>query len=480
MRKNKVLIPTPNTSDEILTEKSASGRIRPWKQQKDMALKLAEAYREIFEDGDVAFKSTVKQLRNCGTFIHFKACSSENHYHRLESANFCHHRLCPMCQWRRSMKAYQEFLKIAHRAQEESRYPNFLKKGKKLVGKRNKKSTIIFLHLVLTVKNVFGDDLKPTIAHMLKAWKEFVKLKPIKKRILGYYRTLEVNYSDKEGFHPHFHVILEVRQSYFSGSDNYIRMPKKNPKTKKYIIDENQLTWVQLWREAGEFGYYPNVHIETIKSQEQEHTDEAKMLIEAGEYIEADEASAAAEVAKYTSKVIDLLNSKRTKDILPIMDDALYKRRLKSYGGHLRRVYQFFAKTEEHRKLLKKGAIECTDPECEYCIELGRQQDKKTCEEDCCPICNSGLIRKSYLWDSYIGNYIYSAPDGTPKTDPMKVLNEIGIKKLYKPKNDKWEPLEEWEKKVKPIHVILAQRGEMDKPIEFKTSKERKESKKGK
>ena len=459
MHKNKALTKSPNTSDEILTEKSASGRKRPWEQQKNMALKLAEAYREIFEDGDAVFKSTVKQLKNCGTFIHFKACPSENHYQRLESANFCHHRLCPMCQWRRSMKAYQEFLKIAHRAQEESRYPNFLKPGKKFVGTRKEKS-IAFLHLVLTVKNVFGDDLKPTITHMLKAWKEFVKLKPVKKILLGYYRTIEVNYSDEEGFHPHFHVILEVRKSYKNNSRDYIRMPKKNRTTKKYIIKPSQLTWVQLWREAGEFGYFPNVHIEKIKSQEQEHTEDAKKLIEAGEYIEAGEASAVAEVAKYTSKVIDLLNSKRTKDILPIMDDALYKRRLKAYGGHLRRVYQFFAKTDEHRKLLKKGEINCTDPECEYCIELGRQQDKKTCEEDCCPICNSGLVRKSYLWDSYIGNYIYSAPDKTRRTDPL----EVGIKKVYKPKKETFEPLEKWEKEVNPIHVILAQRGEVDVP----------------
>ncbi|CYH45314.1 replication protein [Streptococcus pneumoniae] len=71
--------------DKILLDKNKRGKDRNWRGRKLLSLKLADIFKEFIrrEDGSL----------------------------RLYQAYFCKNKLCPMCNWRRSMKySYQTIL----------------------------------------------------------------------------------------------------------------------------------------------------------------------------------------------------------------------------------------------------------------------------------------------------------------------------------------------------------------------------------
>ena len=133
-------------------------------------------------------------------FLSFKECPLGHHEgKKLVRANFCRDRLCPMCQWRRSMKLAYQVNQVCHLA--------FLEKP----GLR-------FLFLTLTTRNVRGDKLKAAIDEMNYGFSKLMNRKEVKRSVEGYFKAIEVTYnSNREDYHPHFHVILAVKPSYFQG-----------------------------------------------------------------------------------------------------------------------------------------------------------------------------------------------------------------------------------------------------------------------
>lgn len=134
---------------------------------------------------------------------------------KLLSANFCHCRHCPICDWRRSLRAQAMF---------KTALPEIIE--------NNPKSRWIFL--TLTVENCEITELRETITEMNKAFMRMLKRKPF-SFIKGWIKKVEVTQekSRKNYAHPHFHVLLMVNESYFTSRD--------------YL---SKMEWVRYWSEA--------------------------------------------------------------------------------------------------------------------------------------------------------------------------------------------------------------------------------------
>lgn len=144
-------------------------------------------------------------LVNCGTFLEFsKNLTADNEtIYRLTGSNFCRQRLCPMCQFRKSERAYALAVRVVQKLEAD--------------GYR-------FLHLVLTVPNQKTEyELTQAVSLMYKGFNRFLKYKTIGKAFKGVLRCLEVSYNyDNDTFHPHLHCLVAVRRSYFNDSRAYV------------------------------------------------------------------------------------------------------------------------------------------------------------------------------------------------------------------------------------------------------------------
>ena len=77
--------------------------------------------------------------------------------------------------------------------------------------------------------------LEDTLKDMNASWKRMSETVAFKNGIAGFIRTTEVT-RGKDGdmrAHPHYHALLLVKPSYFSGK-NYIKQPE----------------WVEMWQKA--------------------------------------------------------------------------------------------------------------------------------------------------------------------------------------------------------------------------------------
>lgn len=147
---------------------------------------------------------------------------------KLQEARFCHVRLCPVCQWRRTLMWIARFLTALPKIMESR------------PGHR-------FLFLTLTRRNVPIAELRKTLKAMSKAW-HLVEKRRCFEIVSGWVRTTEVTRSEDGTAHPHYHCLLMVPPSYFKGG-NYL----------------SQAEWTRIWRESLKADYDPIVDIRTVK-----------------------------------------------------------------------------------------------------------------------------------------------------------------------------------------------------------------------
>lgn len=213
-----------------------------------------------------------------------------------------------MCNWRRSMKYSWQIKQILDKALEQ--YPKAR-----------------FLFLTLTVENVPAEALSEAIKDLNKSFDRLFRRKNVKKNMIGYVRSLEVTYNDKRNdYHPHIHVLLMVKPSYFSGyGDNYI----------------SQADWTRMWEESAKLDYTPVVNIKAVKEKvvrEDLHDD----------FSEDGIMKAVLETAKYPVKPFELERDKHGKvierseekltQITGELLDGLYKKRQLGFGGLLKEL----------------------------------------------------------------------------------------------------------------------------------------------
>ena len=167
-----------------------------------------------------------------------------------------------------------------------------------------------FVFLTLTVRNCPLESLREAIGKMNKAWGRLVGRKAFSA--IGWVKSLEVTRGKDGTAHPHFHVILMVRPSYF---------------THGYV---SQKRWTELWQSCLRVDYMPVVNVKAVKS---------KKGLEDGIF------SALCETLKYSVKEEDLKVSPKW---LKELTNQLHKTRSIALGG----VFKQYLSEEEPEDLI--------------------------------------------------------------------------------------------------------------------------------
>lgn len=277
---------TPTTTCQPLDDRSSTGRRQPWAEHRTGTDILALAYDEINPN-------KAARLRGCAPRLFFSVLDEDGKQRlKLHTAWFCRVRLCPVCQWRRSLKIYGQASEVvrAANAQVQGGYG--------------------WIMLTLTMRNVQGAILPQAISKMGKAWHRLIKLDAWQRVVLGTMRSLEITHntdptsSAYDTYHPHYHILLCVRKSYFKSRD--------------YMSRD---AWAALWQRALRVDYTPQVWVTRSKG---------------------DTAAAIAEVAKYATKPGDYIMPEDVDAMLQsivTLDKALHRRRLVAWTGLLKDIH---------------------------------------------------------------------------------------------------------------------------------------------
>lgn len=237
----------------------------------------------------IGYESKSERVKGCGTYLEFKKPVSDNtEKWRLHSANFCRDRLCPLCSMRRTYKIFGQISQIMDVI--EDKYA--------------------FIFLTLTVPNCDAETLYKTLNNMQEGFRKYIKYKPIKKAVLGIFKSLEITRNKKNGsYHPHYHNILAVDKNYFTSRD--------------YIKRDD---WLKMWQKAMKNPSITQVDVRKCKSDDNKEGENAVKSLR----------SAVAEVAKYSVKSVDYLilnDPELTDDIVLTLSSALNGKRLCSFSG---------------------------------------------------------------------------------------------------------------------------------------------------
>jgi len=265
---------------EILQDRTSRGRLRPWREKRLGTEQVAAAYSALGQESKAA------RCRFCGTVLVFAECP-RGHEKRLQGANFCRERLCPMCAWRRSLRLAAEASLVLHRAAAE--HPEWS-----------------YLLLTATQRNVPGVDLPVEVGRVLHGW-NVLRQRQEFRAVAGWLRTLEVTVNSGTGeWHPHIHALLAVEPDYWH---------------KRYVSHGR---WMVLWRDVLRLDYDPWVEVHRVRARRN------------GDPLDA----AAREASKYVLKDDDLVGSGAEDTVrrVAILDAALKGRRLVAWGGALREI----------------------------------------------------------------------------------------------------------------------------------------------
>lgn len=288
---------------EVLVDKNSVGKEKPWRGKKIDNVVYAE-YLKILE------LKKAYNVKKCAEVLNYQI--DENGQLKLYQVWFCKSRLCPICNWRRTVKASKQLELTLNEA--VVREPNAR-----------------FLFLTLTTKNTVGkENLKAELSKMGRAIYKLMQYKKVAKNLLGYVRSTEITVADDGSYNQHMHVLLLVSPTFFKDKNNYIE----------------QKEWVKFWKKAMKLDYEPVVFIEAVK----------------GKSGKGSLKSAALETAKYQTKSSDYLTKDDAKNLKVIgdLEYALRGNRQISFGGIFKII-----KRELHLDDIEKGDLIHTDGEKE-------------------------------------------------------------------------------------------------------------------
>lgn len=266
----------------------------------------------LLKNEDLSDES-LESIQYCGSYLQF-ATDLEKTSKRLLHAQFCHNRMCPICNARKAATLQFELAT-------NLRY---------LFDKKN----LRFAFLTLTVPNVPADQFQATLDRLHQSVYKMLHYKrlrgfgldkrtgkPFKGVIQGAFRKTEWTYNRQTNtYHIHAHLLLCVHKSYF--------------KSKYYI---SHAKWLAMWRKAYGDQSITQVHIERIKAKNGQKTPENEIQ------------SAVAEAAKYVGKDADFLHNfyddqnnipeqptNQEQETFHTVYTGLYKRRMTAFIGCLK------------------------------------------------------------------------------------------------------------------------------------------------
>lgn len=273
----------------ILKDIKQSGKEQPWQQKK-----IANV--QYFELLDILQMKKAERVSTCAEILEFDV-SNEGRL-KLARAWFCKSPLCPICNWRKTMKRSVQTMKIVSEV---------------IVQKPKAR----WLFLTLSVKNVFdGASLDESLKAMTEGFRRLMMYKKVKRNLVGFMRSTEVTVNPKDGsYNQHMHILLCVESTYFKDSDNYL----------------SQANWTNLWRKAMKLDYTPVVHIEVVKNKKRNQEKEMTAI-----------DAAIQETAKYSVKDTDYLTGNIENDLEVVRDleRGLFQKRMISYGGLFKKIHK--------------------------------------------------------------------------------------------------------------------------------------------
>lgn len=289
--------------NQVLNDIRKNGKRNDWQGKKKGNIQYADLLGELrYRKAD--------RVKECADILQF--IKNEEGRLKLHQTWFCGSRLCPICNWRKSLKHSNQVIQIVNEAV-----------------KRNPKGR--FLFWTLTTKNVFaGKELNTEISKMNKAFDLMMKYKKIKKNMLGYLKATEVTVNSKDGsYNQHLHILVFVKSSYFVNSDNYI----------------SQAELTEFWKKALKIDYTPIVNVKAVKPKA---TEKEKGVI-----------GAVYETAKYPVKSIDYLTDNHEENLQRVddLEKGLKRKRLISFGGIFKEIRKELQMEDvESGDLIKTGS----------------------------------------------------------------------------------------------------------------------------
>ena len=295
---------------ERLNDLKPNGKPRPWKARKQGAQLLAAVYDVLADDYPeqaARYLERSRRIGDCAPFAEFERLPEGTL--KLHKSSFCRCRLCPMCQWRRSLKLGAQVRAVVTRANAVKMSRDGAPYG--------------WLLLTVTVRNVPGEKLSNEIDHIHKALNNMAKCARWKGSVKGWLRATEVtrNYTRTSAyygtFHPHMHLLLCVNARYY--------------KSKEYI---KKAEWMEMWKHYAGLDYDPVIDIETIKTADGQNINDLPAAERA-----AGMGKACAEVSKYAAKPSDYIRPddlELSAETVRIFDACLENRRMTSWGGILK------------------------------------------------------------------------------------------------------------------------------------------------
>lgn len=270
----------------VLVDKTKSGKVRPWREKKLANIEYWELLHILeFKKAD--------RVKECAEVLEYKA-DKETGEINLANVWFCKSRLCPMCNWRRTMKHGIQTQKVVAE-----------------VIRRKPKARWLFL--TLTVRNVYdGEELNKSLSEMSKGFNRMMKYVKVAKNLVGFMRATEVTVNKIDNsYNQHMHVLLCVESTYFYNTENYI----------------TQKEWTAFWKRAMKLDYDPVVDVRAIRPKNK---------------YKSDIKSAIDETAKYPVKHTDFTTDDENKNLQIVSDleEGLRRKRLISYGGLLKEVHK--------------------------------------------------------------------------------------------------------------------------------------------
>ena len=178
--------------------------------KQELKKKLLELGIEHFTD------KTIERVFNCANWLQivFNFDNDSIGSSKIVKSNRCMNRFCPICQATRSRKDAYMLDIILRYLREEFSYN--------------------FLFLTLTVPNVASSELVGELDRQYVSLKRLLQRKEFKKISLGYIRKTEITYNaERNDYHPHIHMLIAVKPSYFTSRD----FVKRD-------------TWLKIWREC--------------------------------------------------------------------------------------------------------------------------------------------------------------------------------------------------------------------------------------
>lgn len=278
----------PNFADKEVSSSFAPRKKRSQNVAKCLdVIGLEKRYNRMFACGDVlTFKTSVDSDGIVSDKMH------------LARAMFCRDRLCPMCQWRRSMKTHYNVSRVLKVTGDKYRY----------------------LFLTLTIPNCSGTALSVTLDKLFESWHRYINQKWWKSVVKGFFRTVEITFNhEKQTYHPHIHCLIVVEKEYFR-SDAY----------------RKHKDWQEAWMLANGSTKRLQVNIKPVT-----YTSNGSALSDDQKRIQA-LYKALCEISKYQIKDTDIGTyfNQSTIGLVQTLASALHGRRLYQMGGVFKSIWK--------------------------------------------------------------------------------------------------------------------------------------------